>query len=243
MMRACLATLRCDLQRMVRDQFLRGTALFVLGVALTLRFGLAWIATQLQQRHGIDLWTYAPLIGSYFALINSQLLTGVVMGFLLIESREEQVVRAVGVAASGALPILLSQIALIFGASLVFTFILALGLGIGVPTVGMLALTSVLAAPMAVMLALILGAFAENKVQGFAVAKILSLLGILAPVCYFLDAPWHWFGAIVPVFWACKLWWGADAWWMVGAGTAIGVFWTLTLGWIYLRRVYSASPD
>lgn len=237
-----LATLRCNLKRTQRDQFLRGALGFVFAVALGLRFGLGWIEGELRVAQGVELSGYRSLMASYFALVNAQTVAGLIVGFLLIETREEGVHRALGVSSCNLAWVTISHIALTAAASLTFSLLLGFTLGLGVPAFAILLFCSLLAAPMAICFALLLGVVAENKVQAFAAAKILSILSLVPPIAYFVPEPYHWIAGIVPIYWPCKIWWSVaqgESWvWMVGPSIATSALWLGLMYWQYQGRVH-----
>lgn len=202
-----IATLRCDLKRMARDRFLLGAAFFVIAIAVALRFLLPQMHEALLRSQDLDLSAYFPLISSYFVLVNAQMVSGLIVGFLFIESREEDVVRALMVSSARMRGVTLAQLLLCGGLSIIFTLILGLCLGIGAPSFSTLCLLALLASPMSAAYALLLGVLAENKVQAFAAAKILSVLGMVPPVAYFIATPYQYFAGLVPIYWPCKIWW------------------------------------
>lgn len=235
------ASLRCDLRRLLRDQFLLGALICVVAIAVGLRFAVPGIAAQLLERSSFDLRPYFPLISSYFALTNAQLLSGMIMGFLLIESREEKVVAAQRVAPLTLWRLSSTSLLLCAAMSLLLCLILALGLGVGRPAVPLLLLSALVGAPMAVVFALLLASLAENKVQAFAVAKILSLLAMVPVFAYFVPGVFHWIAGAVPLFWPCKIWWAAtqgQPWGLfILPGTLISTLWIGALLIVYRRAL------
>lgn len=235
------ACLRCDLRRMIRDQFLLGAMLCVLAISLGLRFAVPWFSAELLERGRFDFQPYLPLLSSYFALANAQLLSGMVMGFLLIESREEKVVAAQRVTPVSLQRLSTSSLFLCMLMSLILCVLLALGLGVGRPTALIMLLSALMGAPMAVVFSLLMASLAENKVQAFAVAKILSLLASVPVFAYFLPKPFHWIAGVVPLFWPSKIWWAASQgqpWDLfILPGVLVSALWIAVLLVIYKRAL------
>jgi fluoroquinolone transport system permease protein len=78
-------------------------------------------------------------------------------------------------------------------------------------------LVSLAAAPLAPAFALLLGGYANNKVQGFAIMKAAGTLNWPPIIAWFVPLPWQWVMGIVPTYWPVKLFWlleaGAGGWW------------------------------
>ena len=52
-----------------------------------------------------------------------------------------------------------------------------------------------------------LGAFASNKVQGFALSKAVGVLLVPPLVAYFIDSPWQILFGLDPLYWPAKVLW------------------------------------
>ncbi len=101
-----------------------------------------------------------------------------------------------------------------------------------------LVMTSVVAAPLAPIYALFLGSFAANKVQGFALAKVIGIVLVPCIVAYFVTSPWQIAFGLVPHYWALKIFWLFDDG-AVGAAivhAAIGLAWQAAVIALLMRR-------
>jgi fluoroquinolone transport system permease protein len=86
-------------------------------------------------------------------------------------------------------------------------------------------------------MSLFLAAFAENKVQGFALVKALGAVLLAPVVAWFVDMPWQLLAGVVPSYWPLRAYWsaadpGADFWIFLAVGFA---YHGLLLAWL-LRR-------
>jgi fluoroquinolone transport system permease protein len=68
-------------------------------------------------------------------------------------------------------------------------------------------LSAIAAAPMAPMLALALASVAQNKVQGFALMKMIGIVLFVPIVAYFAPAGWELAFGIFPTYWPLKVYW------------------------------------
>lgn len=209
---ALKAILVTDGLRLKRDRFLVGMGLYVVGIALVLRFALAWIVAELQSRVGFDLLPWVPLIGSHFVVGLAGLLAGIVGGFMLLESREERTIKALLVSPMPLTSYLAVICTLVFVGAGVLGVVQGLLLGAGLPPFGALVAVSVASAPTAVLMALFIPTFADTKIEAMVLMKICAILPLVPTGCYFLPEPWQWLGAWHPS------WWAAQAYWMAQAG-------------------------
>ena len=189
-----------------RDPLLRWLIVYPLAMALLVRWGVPILRTHLIARFQFDLHPYYGLLMSFVPLI-TPMLAGIVVGFLLLDQRDDQTLTALQVT-----PLTLSgYFAYRITVPTVVSFVVTLAV---LPLAGLLdlgplasvaaALSSCLLAP---IYALFLGAFASNKVQGFALSKALGVLLVPPLVAYFVNPPWQFLFGLDPLYWPVKFFW------------------------------------
>lgn len=82
---------------------------------------------------------------------------------------------------------------------------------IAVPPLWQLALLAAGASLAAPITALYFATFAENKVQGLALAKFASAAGSLIPLAWFTPEPFQFLLGLFPPYWVSKAYWLALA--------------------------------
>jgi fluoroquinolone transport system permease protein len=225
---------RIDIGSVLTDPMLRGLALVPLMAALAIRLLLPAVAARVGALAGVDLgWLVAPLSG-YAVVGIAPLIAGSVVGFLLLDQRDDRTLLALRVtpmpfglylAYRLAAPSLVAVVAILAAVAV------AGGLGLG-PTEALLA--ALASAPLAPVAALALVAFARNKVQGAALMKAASIL-LMAPLAsFFLPAGWGLALSALPTYWVARSTWalqsGEAAWpFMLGAWAVSGVVAALLL--------------
>ncbi len=229
-----MGMLRTDGIRLRRDRFLIGTALYIVAIAIVVRWALPWASSEVAARFGFDLTPYYPLIVSHFVIQLAGLLAGILGGFLLLESREDGTLKALLVS-----PVPLSAYVAVLSAAMValsvaLTLVEGAIIALGLPPWPALIGAAVAGAPAAPGLALFIAAVADNKTEAFAYMKICSLGPVLASGVWFLSEPWQWAAAVYPPYWASKAYWmaetGSGSWpfWMVG-GLIVSALWLVVL--------------
>jgi fluoroquinolone transport system permease protein len=223
-----------DLRNVARDEMLRWMMFIPPLIAVVVRYGWPLLVAQLQSSFQFDLEPYRIMIMSYL-VIAAPIVFGVVIGFLLLDERDEGSLIALQVTPLTlanylvyrlGLPVILTMILLIVSLPLA---------GINTFSFGELLLLALVAAPMAPMLALFLAAFASNKIQGFALMKGGGILFLLPFVAYFLDNRWQWLFGLFPTYWAPKVYWmmseGISGVWLVALGGIVNqLLWAYLLG-------------
>lgn len=208
---ALLGALRADGLRLVRDRFLLGTAAYVLGVSVAMRWALPALATGLKARWGFDLTPGLPLWVSYFALVLSGILVAFIGGFLLLEAREDRTVKAVLVSPLSLSVYVGTVCAVMALGAASLALVQAAVIGLALPPPGALGAAAVVGGASAPWMALALAAGADNKVEAFALSKFVSLAGLVPLAAGFLPEPWQWLATPVPAYWACKVYWLAQS--------------------------------
>lgn len=195
-----------DIKSVRRDELLAWVVAIPFAMALLFRFGVPPFTAWLEQELGFDLAAYYGLLMSFFALMAPTMI-GMVVGFLLLDERDEQVLTA----------LLVTPMPL--GGYLLYRITLPLLLGFavtvaGYPLAGLapiplldLVAVALLAALNGPATALFLAAFAENKVTGFALVKVLNTINMLPVAAFFIDWPWQVAAGIVPAYWPMKMLW------------------------------------
>lgn len=231
-----------DLRNVARDDMLRWMMFIPLLIAAVVRYGWPPLVDQLQSSFQFDLEPYRMMIMSYL-VIAFPIIFGVVIGFLLLDERDEGSLIALQVTPLTfanylvyrlGLPVILSMILLMISLPLA---------GINIFSFGELLLLALVAAPLTPMLAVFLGAFASNKVQGFALMKGGGILFILPFIAYFLDARWQWLFGLFPTYWGPKLFWMISEdvpgiWLMALGGIVNQLIWIYVLGRRFNRLLH-----
>ena len=199
-----------DAKSLRRDPLLRWLIFYPLLLAVVIRWGAPVLRIHLITRFNFDLQPYYPLLMSFVALL-TPMLAGTVIGFLLLDQRDDQTLTALQVT-----PLTLSgyfayRIAVPTALSFAITILIF-------PITGLLELGSLALAGVAVsscllapLYALFLGAFANNKVQGFALSKALGVLLVPPLIAYFVKSPWQLLFGLDPLYWPAKFLWSVNS--------------------------------
>lgn len=194
-----------DARAVGRDTLLRGMLLLPLAVALPIRFLLPLIIAQIGLLVGVDTaGLYAPIAGASLLLITPTIY-GTVIGFLLLDQRDERTLAALRVTPLSLDLYLAYRLIIPVLLSIVMTLVSFALAGIADFGVAAIVVGTVSAAPLTALAALALVAFAENKVQGMALMKAGSMLLILANGGIFAPAPWRWIFLVLPTTWPAHL--------------------------------------
>jgi fluoroquinolone transport system permease protein len=192
-------------------------------IILTVRIVVPILTEQLQLQ--FDLRPYYVLVNSLMYM-TMPMLVGMVIGFLLLDQRDDQTLTALQVTPLSLNGYLAYRISL----PILIAFIITVAL---VPLTGLVPtplaahlVTALSAAPLAPIFALFYAAFAQNKVQGFAVMKASGIVMLPPMAAYFLPAAWQVLAAFIPTFWPVKVYW------LLLAGNPLGWL-ALVLGTAY----------
>jgi fluoroquinolone transport system permease protein len=209
-------------------------------LAVLIRWGVPPLAARLMAQFQFDLVPYYPLLMS-FVLLMTPMLAGMVIGFLLLDQRDDQTLTALQVTPLTLNGYLVYRISMPIVLSLVITLIIFPMAGLVEIGFVPLLLAALSAAPLAPFYALSLAAIAANKVQGFALTKALGVLLVPPVMAYFVPTPWQWAFGLVPLYWPAKLIWllhaGETSYWFY---LLIGLLYQFLLLIVLLRRFNKA---
>ena len=208
---------RIDFANVRRDSLLFSSALGPLMMSVLYRYGLPVLADALETNAGFDLMAYDRLLMSFF-LMMPPALVGMIVGFLLLDERDDQTLTALLVTPLPLSTYLTYRVVLPLVIGIVATLVCYPIAGLAPIAFADLAVIAVLASVTGPITALFLVAFAENILPVFA---------------YFLDLPWQLVGGIVPGFWPMKMLWCATAgesyvgFVFAGLAVNVGILWLL----------------
>ena len=226
-----------DARSVTRDSMLRWLVVLTPAMGVLMRYGVPLVAEVLDEKLGFDLVPYYPLVMSFVAVISAGLV-GTVVGFLLLDQRDDQTLSALLVTPLSLIDYFAYRLAVPMTFGVALTAIMFPLVGLTELSVAQVLVTSLSAAPLAPMYALFIGAFAANKVQGFALAKAVGILFIPVVVAWFLPSPWQEMMGLVPLYWPLKVFWLFDA----GAASSawayavVGVAYQTLVLWLLGRR-------
>ena len=197
-------TLKYDLLQLKGDPMLVLSLMvpFILWVIMQFIFPL--VAGFALSQWNFDIGSYYQMAGVFFMML-IPMMFGMVYGFILLDERDGGIITAVSVTPMGktgylklrmGIPLFLS-----IGFLILFQFLLGLTVNL---TIFQIIIVSFIIASQALLLLLILGAFAHNKVEGMAISKGFGLL-LLGPLLdYILPCSYKWLGAYSPLFWVSR---------------------------------------
>lgn len=231
-----------DARSVQRDPLLGWLLVYPLVIALAVRLGMPLVTDWALARWQIDLAPFFPLIAS-FVLLMPPMLTGMVVGFLLLDERDDRTLSALQVTPLTLGQYLRYRLGMPMLASTVVTLAVIPLLGLVDLGPVQVVLAALAAAPIAVLYALALAAFAQNKVQGFALVKAMGVLTLPPLLAWFVAPPWQWLFGLDPLFWPAKLLWmmvADDAGGALLSTLAAGLAYQVLLIRLLLRRFHQA---
>jgi fluoroquinolone transport system permease protein len=238
-----LKTLRAlsavDALSVSRDSLLRGIVVVPLGLAVAARWLFPPAVERMSRLLPFDLQALYPQLMGYVLLLLAPVICGAVVGFMLLDQRDDHTLTALQVTPLPIASYLTYRLAMPVVVSAIMALI-ALPLS-GLVTLGPLELLMVVlaAAPLAPLTALFLGAYAANKVQGFALQKALGVLFIAPFLDALLPLPWRLLMGLMPTYWPAALLWAfqsgaSHSWFLLPGGLA---YQALLIG-LLLRRYH-----
>jgi fluoroquinolone transport system permease protein len=235
-----------DALQVRRDPLLRWVVALPLALAVAMRWLLPPLTERLQAAADIPIgqW-YAPVMGVALLMVVPQLV-GMIVGFLLLEQREDRTLSALRVTPVSLRTYLVYRLLAPVVVSALATLVALPLAGLDPLAAGSLLLVTVAAAPLAALYALVLAAFAANRVQGFALIKVAGAVGMFPLLALFVSGPAHVLFAIVPTYWTARLYWSltgalpGPAWAFAAGGALYVTVLLLLLARLLERRLTSS---
>lgn len=200
-----------DLRNIRRDSLTSWMVFIPVFMALLVRWGVPPLRARLIERFDLDLALYYPVLLAYFFIAMCPMVFGVVIGFLLLDEKDDRTLTALQVTPLPLNSYILYRVAVPVLLTFGLMFVLFPLANLTPFDLGTILISALAAAPMAPMLALLLASFAQNKVQGFALMKLTGIV-LFAPVlAYFAPAGWELAFGVLPTYWPMKVYWLLEA--------------------------------
>jgi len=233
-----------------RDMILITFGAFVLYMAVVLHFLLPWLNRYLAEQGFLPgqavahhFSHYYPVILSNFLLYTGALMGGAVFGFLILTEKDDNTLTAMLVSPISPRQYIQSRVIITAAASFLIILFLFYGVTLELLPFGQMLLIALGGALTGPLVMLYLAIMANSKLQGMNYAKILSFVGFLIIIGYFIPEPFQWIFGLFPPYWVSKAYWaaldGGGFWYLyltlgiVLQGAAI-----LWLAKVFIRRVY-----
>jgi len=197
---------RVDMKNISRDTLLAWMVSMPIVIALLYRFGIPPLSIWLSTKFDFDLTPYYGLLASFY-IMTAPSMVGTIIGFLLLDDRDDRVISALMVTPLSLNRYLgyriLVPLALGFVVTLVGYQIVDL-VSLGIWDLVWIILPASFIGPIT---ALFLASFAENKVTGFALMKILSAFNMIPALAFFYPGNWQLLAGVLPPYWPMKMTW------------------------------------
>lgn len=225
-----------DAKSVRRDPLLRWLIFYPALIALVARWAVPVLTSRVAERFEFDLVPYYPLVVSWLLLM-TPIMAGVVIGFLLLDQRDDGTLTALQVTLLSLRGYLAYRVSMPMFVSAAMSLVVVAVAGLVRMPVVQLVFVTAGAAPLAPLFALFLGSFAANKVQGFALMKAGGVLAIPPIIAYFVRSHWQLAFGLVPLYWPAKAFWAFHA----GEGVAVlyvlvGLIYQFSIMALLLRR-------
>lgn len=194
-----------DLRSIRRDSMLSWMVFLPILSAIILRLGLPLLSARLLERYNFNLIPFYPALLAYFFVVMSPVVFSVVIGFLLLDEKDDKTLVALQVTPLSLNTYLAYRIAIPVVLTFVMMFIIFPLSGLDDLPPFYILLTATAAAPLAPMFALYLASVAQNKVQGFALMKLSGAILFVPIFVFFGDyGAWELLFGIIPTYWQMK---------------------------------------
>lgn len=197
-----------DWKNIRRDSLLMWIPVIPVVLALLIRWGEPPLTAVLVQTTGFDLAPFYPLVMASFVIMLPGMI-GTVTGFLLLDERDDGVLDALLVTPISTRAYVGYRVAtpLLVGCVITVASYPVCGLA-PLPWTDLVA-AALLGGFGAPFMALYLVSFADNKVTGFAMMKLMNAVQLLPVVAYFVPMPAQLLFGVIPSYWPMKMVWQA----------------------------------
>lgn len=197
--------LRIDLKNIMREPILMVIFMLPLLLLLVLTYVVPVVAVTINNYFGFELMKYRTYI-YYFFLMVVPMSMGMVWAFLLIDERDEKILEFINISPVGTKKHLMNKLVTATAAAFILSLPLYLLAGERSLKTFMILILIAVEAPYMI---LAVGAFARDKVEAMALAKLFNLTYIVPIASIFIEGKTRYLLAVFPQFYIFQLF-GAD---------------------------------
>lgn len=229
--RALAAT---DARNMSRDALLRFLLVYPLLLGGLLRWLLPFATERLAGQ--VDLVPHYPLIIAFFGILVTPQLSGLLIGFLLLDERDDRTLTALQVTPLSMNTYAAYRLALPVLVSIASTYFVVWMMNVVDVSYAKLLPIALLASLEGPIFGLMLVALAKNKVQGIALMKGLGIFSVAPMAAWFVAEPWQYLLGMVFTYWPAKAYWQMIDGEPMGLSLSVGLLLHLAILALLLRR-------
>ncbi len=192
-----------------RDDFLVYLLGYSVGMAVLLRYLLPYLNGYFAENHllPIPLSDVYPMFFVWTGVLLGAGLPGVIFGFLLLDEKDDNTLKAMLVTPLPLAVYVAYRVAVPMLIGLILTVVDVLIAGVAVPAWWQLIPLALGVSLFAPICTLFFATFAENRVQGFALAKFPGILSALLTLVWFVGEPLQFLFGLLPPYWVVKAYW------------------------------------
>ncbi len=193
--------IRADFRNILRDPTLLAAAAAPFLILMVVLLGVPWITSFIMERWGADITPYHRVIQLLFTLIMT-LVYGIISAFIILEERDESILSYIKVTPFSMRGYLIYRIGFAYFSTLAAVLLLAGALTLTGDFSAFELIYLVTIVPIeSIILTLVVVSFADNKVEGLAIAKMIGLIPLTAVAAFYVTSIWKYFMLIFPPVW------------------------------------------
>ena len=189
--------IRADIRKIIVEPFFWLILLAPLLLGWGLRYLLPDLATQFER---FNLDDYYPIIMALF-ILTPPLYYGVVLGLLILDEKDENVLLAVAVTPIRLQNYVFARVAIYTLISLPLIVVVHELIGVIEVDRTRLVLVAIAASLNTPLVVMLLAAFCKNQLEGFVIGKGMSPFILLPLAMFFVPDYWHLLCGIMPTYW------------------------------------------
>lgn len=191
--------LKSEVKKWIRDPMMFFMLIYPLFFGALGRYLVPWLA----ESGSLNVDMYADLILAALALM-TPVIFGAVLAFSILDDRDDHILTSIKVTPLSLNQFLSFRFGLVFTVSFAACVFVMWFADIGYVTMADILAVSFLASLTAPMLGLVINAFSNNKIEGFAVMKGLGMVMLFPLIALFFFDYKELFFAVAPGFWPAK---------------------------------------
>ncbi|PGD97830.1 hypothetical protein [Bacillus wiedmannii] len=202
-MRKLVALSLGDLKNITRDAMLIVAIFAPIALAFFVKFTFPFVTKVAYEMFSLDLVEHYEFIMSFLILL-SPFMVGVMAGLMLLDEQDDNILAYIAVTPLSKTNYLIYRLLSPMVISFILTIFIIVFTGLVQFKYQLLPIAFMVALEAPIM-ALFMGTFANNKVEGLAITKGAGIILFAPLVGYFITEKWNFIAGIFPTYWVSKI--------------------------------------
>jgi len=195
---------KTDIKKIVREPMMTFLFLVPFGLPIIFKALMIFFIPFMREFIGFDFTSYSIYFLSFILIISPGIL-GMVVGFMLIDDKDNKIVQLMSITPIGQKGYIFLRLTFVFISTFIYTIYSYFIMGIYIISIGTLLYLTILLSLYGCLISMLLFLFASDKVKGLTYAKALNMMLLFALADLVDVRKIQLFSSLFPTYWITRI--------------------------------------